>query len=399
MGHGDGSLIHFCIKRFGGYRNKLYFCKQQQDLTNMPMSTRKKSPTGICHVMLGQESKTSDSMVLQEEKIAKVFFDGGYVTATPLSSTTYGFTAYFYNKDHLGNNREVVTVGDNVQQLTNYYPFGAPYADPLAVMNASFQPYKYNGKELDTMHGLNTYDYGARQYNPITARWDRVDPLAEKYYNVSPYNYCHNNPLMLVDPDGMADYNVNSQGQMYESTSLWEKFKSFLGFGSNKDRIFEESTGKMLVQCDKGSITNLRTDNETKQTSFEVSGDKNANIIFDVLIKNTKVEWAQIDHTNQGKKNHTILTDHKIDDVSSAAQLLNQFEQRGEKSLFMKHSHPVSDFDLRGNLSDFINLDPSSADIKTAQAHPNVKFAVYNLYNYKIQYYNGKGIYKQESFK
>lgn len=59
----------------------------------------------------------------------------------------------------------------------------------------------------------------------------------------------------------------------------------------------------------------------------------------------------------------------------------------------------VSDFDLRGNLSAFINLDPSSADIKTAQAHPNVKFAVYNLYNYKIQYYNGKGIYKQESFK
>lgn len=50
-------------------------------------------------------------------------------------------------------------------------------------------------------------------------------------------------------------------------------------------------------------------------------------------------------------------------------------------------------------MSAFINLDPSFADIKTAQAHPNVKFAVYNLYNYKIQYYNGKGIYKQESFK
>ena len=39
------------------------------------------------------------------------------------------------------------------------------------------QPYKYNGKELDLMHGLNTYDYGARQYEPVTGRWDRVDPL------------------------------------------------------------------------------------------------------------------------------------------------------------------------------------------------------------------------------
>ena len=45
------------------------------------------------------------------------------------------------------------------------------------IVNASLQPYKYNGKELDLMHGLNTYDYGARQYDPVTGRWDRVDPL------------------------------------------------------------------------------------------------------------------------------------------------------------------------------------------------------------------------------
>ena len=48
------------------------------------------------------------------------------------------------------------------------------------------------------MHGLNTYDYGARQYNPVTARWDRMDPLCEKYYGVSPYVYCHNNPVNKI---------------------------------------------------------------------------------------------------------------------------------------------------------------------------------------------------------
>lgn len=52
------------------------------------------------------------------------------------------------------------------------------------------------------MHGLNTYDYGARQYDPILARWDRVDPLCEKYYNTSPYAYCMDNPVKFVDPDG-----------------------------------------------------------------------------------------------------------------------------------------------------------------------------------------------------
>jgi RHS repeat-associated protein len=70
------------------------------------------------------------------------------------------------------------------------------------VKNADFQQYKYNGKELDRMHGLDTYDYGARQYDPILARWDRIDPLCEKYYNISPYAYCANNPVRFIDPDG-----------------------------------------------------------------------------------------------------------------------------------------------------------------------------------------------------
>jgi RHS repeat-associated protein len=150
------------------------------------------------------ESKTCphDSFVMQEERIDKVLFDGGYFKASQINGTTYGFTLYYYNKDHLGNNREVLNASGTVQQVTNYYPFGAPYADPAAVVNASFQPYKYNGKELDTMHGLNTYDYGARQHYPILARWDRVDPLCEKYYSISPYAYCENNPMNAIDPDG-----------------------------------------------------------------------------------------------------------------------------------------------------------------------------------------------------
>ena len=150
------------------------------------------------------------NLVMYNGMIDKVLFDGGYFKGTPISSG-YGFTLYYYNKDHLGNNREVVNAAGTVQQVTNYYPFGAPYADPNAVVNASYQPYKYNGKELDLMHGLNTYDYGARQYDPILARWDRVDPLAEKYYSTSPYAYCENDPVNKVDPDGRKIVFVNGK--------------------------------------------------------------------------------------------------------------------------------------------------------------------------------------------
>ena len=110
--------------------------------------------------------------------------------SVPLHSTT--------NNHHLDNNREVVDAKGRILQRTNYYAFGLTSEES----SSSIQPYKYNGKEFDNMHGLSTYDYGARQYNPVTGRWDRIDPLCEKYYNVSPYAYCANNPVLLLDLDG-----------------------------------------------------------------------------------------------------------------------------------------------------------------------------------------------------
>ena len=141
----------------------------------------------------------SGTLTLKNGKIDKYIFDGGYAQASATSSTSDNFTFYYYTPDHLGNICEVVDAGGNVQQVTNYYPFGATYAESTA---ADFQPYKYNGKELDKMHGLNTYDYGARQHDPILARWDRIDPLAEKYRGISPYVYCTNNPIKLLDQQG-----------------------------------------------------------------------------------------------------------------------------------------------------------------------------------------------------
>ena len=149
------------------------------------------------------------SLVMEDGMIDKFLFNGGYASASMTSPTTYTFSFYYYNQDHLGNNREVVDSAGTVKQITHYYPFGTPYADPSTILNPSLQPYKYNGKELDRMHGLDTYDYGARQYNPVTARWDRMDPLCEKYYSVSPYAYCGNNPVRFIDSDGLEWKDIN----------------------------------------------------------------------------------------------------------------------------------------------------------------------------------------------
>ena len=60
--------------------------------------------------------------------------------------------------------------------------------------------YLFNAKELDNETGL--YYYGARYLDPTGAMWLSVDPLFEKYVDISPYNYCMLNPVMMVDPDG-----------------------------------------------------------------------------------------------------------------------------------------------------------------------------------------------------
>ena len=76
----------------------------------------------------------------------------------------------------------------------------------LGVASASqvaAQPYRFNAKEDQSFTGVPLLDYGARFYNPTLARWTSPDPLAEKYYSVSPYAFCNNNPVSYVDPDGM----------------------------------------------------------------------------------------------------------------------------------------------------------------------------------------------------
>ena len=157
------------------------------------------------------------SLTLRNGRIDKLQFEEGYCQAEKYTynADKDNITFYYYDRDHLGNVRQVTTAtGTNkgtVVQRMDYYPFGAQLCG--GTYDSNFQSHKYNGKEFDKMHGLNTYDYGARQYNPILGRWDRMDPLCEKYYSVSPYAYCGNNPVMMVDPDGrdwVGTYNDGS---------------------------------------------------------------------------------------------------------------------------------------------------------------------------------------------
>ena len=145
------------------------------------------------HVLEG-DSVTTDycGNVVYENGVPQILLtEVGYVS---LTDGQY----HYYLKDHQGNNRVVVAEEGTIEEVNHYYPFGGVFSS-----TGDAQPYKYNGKELDRKGGLDWYDYGARMYDAVLGRWHAVDPMSEKYYGVSPYLYCANNPILLVDPNGM----------------------------------------------------------------------------------------------------------------------------------------------------------------------------------------------------
>ena len=110
-------------------------------------------------------------------------------------------TYHYFIRDYQGNVVAVVSSEGDVEQRTHYYPYGGWYGEstePLA------QARKYGGKELELTAGVNWYDFGARLQRPDLCRFLTMDPLAEKYYGVSPYAYCGGNPVMYIDPSGEA---------------------------------------------------------------------------------------------------------------------------------------------------------------------------------------------------
>ncbi len=108
---------------------------------------------------------------------------------------------YFYHSDHLGS-ASWITDGDGIPvQHLQYLPYGEPFVNQRAAGSTYSERFRFTGKERDAETG---YGYFGARYmdHELLTMWLSVDPLADKYPNISPYNYCMWNPMKLVDPDG-----------------------------------------------------------------------------------------------------------------------------------------------------------------------------------------------------
>ena len=110
-----------------------------------------------------------------------------------------GWTAHYYITDHLGSTRAVANTSGDVFATFDYTPYGS-------LLNAEDTPtgtdYLFTGKERQAKQGAGElYDSQAR-FMDTGGRFLSIDPMAEKFYHLSPYAYCAGDPVNLVDPDG-----------------------------------------------------------------------------------------------------------------------------------------------------------------------------------------------------
>ena len=136
-------------------------------------------------------------------------FAGGRFVARETSPGVCAMVPMIHVADHLGSVRAVVDgISGEVVETNDYYPFGGRW-DVAAGLKDDTNRFRYNSKEEQSSlypasfrDAVSYIDYGARQYDPVLGRWFAQDPLAEKYYGISPYAFCNNKPVNYVDPDG-----------------------------------------------------------------------------------------------------------------------------------------------------------------------------------------------------
>jgi len=266
-------------------------------------STRELAPSEIQYTD-STDYLLGGSLTLMNGRLDKFQFEEGYCQAEQYAydANRDKITFYYYDRDHLGNVRQVTTAtGSNkgtVVQRMDYYPFGAQLCG--GTYDSNFQSHKYNGKEFDKMHGLDTYDYGARQYNPILGRWDRMDPLCEKYYAISPYAYCGNNPINRIDPDGRE---------------IWIYYDDEDG----QQQSFQYTAG---MQCNVDNLT-AQTIVANLNTMYE--NESGAKVLDAILINRTKYGLKQADtHSENGEGYFNIDTNtmslHDVNNTLSFAE-------------------------------------------------------------------------------
>ena len=254
------------------------------------------------HVLEG-DSVTTDycGNVVYENGVPQILLtEVGYVS---LTDGKY----HYYLKDHQGNNRVVVAEEGTVEEVNDYYAFGGLMSTSS---RQSVQPYKYNGKELDSKSGLDWYDYGARMYDAALGRFMKTDRFSEKYVSLSPYQYGANNPVNNIDVNG---------------DSVWYTRNGDIVTMHVTAKIFNNSSDNInMARAAKDIVSDIKSTYEGK---FEWSDNKTYNLKVDMDLKvatsmkdveNSDHLFVLADSDSKGARGATSMLGGKVMTLASS---------------------------------------------------------------------------------
>ena len=241
---------------------------------------------------------------------------------------------FYYHPDHLGSSSYITNLDGEVVQHIEYVPFGEVFVEERN--NTWNTPYLFNAKEFDEETGM--YYYGARYYEPRLSLWMSVDSSAEEKPWLTIYCYTRNNPIILVDPDGRDEWEINSKGDIVKQIKT-DKHDAFFFVSKAGKRVKGKSLSFEYGTIEKAS--GQKTDGGTRYDVYQVRGDKHAKQLFESFAKNTSVEWSIMQTGTEGAKGLNYLTtSHNEKSESGMADLFNKQLKNGYTLRAFYHSHP-----------------------------------------------------------
>ncbi|MBR6130502.1 MAG: RHS repeat-associated core domain-containing protein [Bacteroidales bacterium] len=145
-----------------------------------------------------------------------------------------------------------------------------------SVVNQCFEnasaSHTFSAKERDSETGLSYF--GSRYYSSDLSIWLSVDPMASKYPSLSPYVYCADNPVKLVDPNGedWVEREVEGRKEVYYDRSVKSQ--------ADVNKKYGESSGvRHLADGTKVGNGQYTVYNDHKGNKNGVVKDANGNTI------------------------------------------------------------------------------------------------------------------------
>ena len=286
---------------------------------------------------------------------------------------------FYYHSDHLGSAAYLTNQAGSVFQALNYLPFGEEWVDVKQDIGwPSLINYSFNAKEKDYETGFHYY--GSRYYSSELSIWNSTDPMADKYPSLTPYNYCANNPVKLIDPNGEDIWEINQEGKILNQikTKKYDKFviKNNDGDVISESKKYEYGTVTLMVK--KHNVNTTKKDDNGNSIPYnidiyKIKGEKNSNELFQFFaIYANQSEWSQTFVGNSNTSYNFLSTSHIENSEVGGSFISGESPGWGYTLREHRHSHPYSAF-------------PSKSDKKFAIGKQGIPLKIFykgTLYEY-----------------